>query len=48
MNFRTVFNVRALSNIRDEAQATAEVVDSGLLSLRLDGQRDLTDRKSVV
>ena len=42
MNFRAVLNIRALSNIRDEVQATAEVVDSGLLSLRLDGQWDLT------
>ena len=42
MNFRAVLNIRALSNIRDEVQATAEVADSGLLSLRLDGQWDLT------
>lgn len=42
MNFRAVLNIRALSNIRDEVQATAEVVDSGLLSLRLDEQWDLT------
>lgn len=42
MNFRTVLNVRALSNIRDEVQSSAEVVDPGLLSLRLDEQWDLT------
>lgn len=41
MNFRAVLNIRALSNIRDEVQASAEVVDSGLLSLRLE-QWDLT------
>ena len=42
MNFRAVLNIRALSNIRDEVQSSAEVVDSGLLSLRLDEQWDLT------
>lgn len=44
MNFRTVLNIRALSNIRDEAQAQsiAEETDSGLRSLRLDDTWDLT------
>ena len=42
MNFRAVLNIRALSDIRDEVQASAEVVDSGLLSLRLDDMWDLT------
>ena len=44
MNFRTVLNIRALSNVRDEvqAQSIAEETDSGLRSLRLDDTWDLT------
>ena len=42
MNFRAVLNIRALSNIRDEAQAQsiAEETDFGLRSLRLDDTWD--------